>query len=89
MIGARLFAIAFAIVLGAVAVVAPQHASAQTEKPTIVLLHGAWADDSSWNGVIAPLLKAGYTVYAPPNPLRGLASDAASLGAFLKPSPAR
>jgi len=54
-----------------------------------VLVHGAWADGSSWNGVIAPLLKAGFTVYAPPNPLRGLASDAASLEAFLKRFPAQ
>ncbi len=67
----------------------PMAASAQTAasgaaKPTIVLVHGAWADASSWNGVIAPLLKAGYTVYAPPNPLRGLASDAATIANFVK-----
>jgi pimeloyl-ACP methyl ester carboxylesterase len=87
MIRARLFAVAMAIMLGAVALIAPQRASAQSTKPTIVLVHGAWADGSSWNGVIAPLLKAGFTVYAPPNPLRGLASDAASLEAFLKTIP--
>ena len=86
-IRARLFAVVMAIALGTIALIAPQRASAQTAKPTIVLVHGAWADGSSWNGVIAPLLKAGFTVYAPPNPLRGLASDAASLEAFLKTIP--
>ena len=53
-------------------------------KPTVVLVHGAWADASSWNGVI-PLLEAdGYTVVAPPNPLRGLPSDSAYLSSYLK-----
>jgi pimeloyl-ACP methyl ester carboxylesterase len=53
-------------------------------KPAIVLVHGAWADSSCWNGVIAQLQARGFTVYAPPNPLRGLASDAASIASFLK-----
>jgi pimeloyl-ACP methyl ester carboxylesterase len=53
-------------------------------KPAIVLVHGAWADASCWNGVIAQLHTAGYTVYAPPNPLRNLASDAATLVTFVK-----
>jgi pimeloyl-ACP methyl ester carboxylesterase len=52
-------------------------------KPTIVLEHGAWADGSSWAGVIRRLQNDGYTVVAPPNPLRGLASDAATLADFL------
>ncbi|HMD02647.1 MAG TPA: alpha/beta hydrolase [Candidatus Baltobacteraceae bacterium] len=56
-------------------------------KPAIVLVHGAWADATSWNGVITQLLSAGYTVYAPPNPLRSLAADAASIGAFVKAIP--
>ena len=43
----------------------------QQPKPTIVLEHGAWADASSWNEVIPILQHEGYTVYAPPNPLRG------------------
>ena len=43
-----------------------QTASLGKEKPTVVLVHGAWADGSSWNGVISRLLKSGYTVYAPP-----------------------
>src|SRR5215471_6059836 len=53
-------------------------------KPTIVLEHGAWADGSSWSGVVQRLQDDGYTVDAPPNPLRGLASDPAYLADFLK-----
>ncbi len=53
-------------------------------KPTIVLEHGAWADASSWAGVIRLLQADGYTVYAPPDPLRGLAYDSATLAGFLK-----
>ena len=41
-------------------------------KPTIVLEHGAWADASSWDKVILQLQEDGFTVYAPPNPLRGV-----------------
>jgi pimeloyl-ACP methyl ester carboxylesterase len=52
-------------------------------RPVIVLEHGAWADSSSWDGVIRILIREGFTVYAPPNPLRGLASDAAYLRDFL------
>lgn len=52
-------------------------------KPTIVLVHGAWADGSSWSPVTERLQKDGYTVDVPPNPLRGLASDSASMAAFL------
>jgi pimeloyl-ACP methyl ester carboxylesterase len=84
MIRARVFPVVMAAILTAVALIAPQRAYAQAAKPTIVLVHGAWADGSSWNGVIALLLKAGFTVDAPPNPLRGLASDAASIDAYLK-----
>ena len=53
-------------------------------KPTIVLVHGAWADASSWASVTALLQRDGYTVLSPPNPLRGLAGDAAYLAAFLQ-----
>jgi pimeloyl-ACP methyl ester carboxylesterase len=53
-------------------------------KPTIVLEHGAWADGSSWDEVIGLLQADGYTVYAPPNPLRGVANDSATLADFLK-----
>src|SRR4051794_19167933 len=47
--------------------------------PTIVLVHGAFAESSSWNRVIDPLLAAGHPVIAAANPLRGLATDAAAV----------
>jgi pimeloyl-ACP methyl ester carboxylesterase len=52
-------------------------------KPTIVLVHGAFADASSWNGVIGLLQQAGYTVIAPANPLRGVAADSAYTASLL------
>jgi pimeloyl-ACP methyl ester carboxylesterase len=51
----------------------------QPAKPTIVLVHGAWADGSSWSAVTSRLQRAGYTVDVEANPLRGVASDAAYL----------
>ncbi|TCC17452.1 alpha/beta fold hydrolase [Kribbella speibonae] len=61
-------------------------ASAQTEhkpKPTIVLLHGAFADGASWSEVTSRLQRDGYTVVAPAVPLRGIASDTAYLQGVL------
>ncbi len=52
-------------------------------QPVIVLVHGAWADASSWTSVINELQRRGFTVYAPPNPLRGLPQDSAYLHQFL------
>ncbi|MBZ9656903.1 alpha/beta fold hydrolase [Phyllobacterium lublinensis] len=52
----------------------------QPAKPTIVLVHGAFADTSSWNGVIKILEKDGYPVVAAANPLRGVANDAEYIG---------
>ncbi|WP_306214532.1 alpha/beta fold hydrolase [Actinoplanes sp. RD1] len=52
-------------------------------KPTIVLVHGAWADASSWNAVATELQSQGYTVLGPPNLLRGPVSDAAYISSFL------
>src|SRR6187397_834572 len=52
-------------------------------KPTIVLVHGAWADGSSWNAVSTELQTQGFTVLTPPNLLRGVASDAAYVSSFL------
>ena len=54
-------------------------ASAKTSKPTIVLVHGAFADASGWNGVTERLQDKGYTALAPANPLRGVSADAAYL----------
>ncbi|MEV7991290.1 alpha/beta hydrolase [Streptomyces sp. NPDC086077] len=47
------------------------------QKPTVVLVHGAFADSSSWSGVVEKLQADGYTVVAASNPLRGLHDDAA------------
>jgi pimeloyl-ACP methyl ester carboxylesterase len=48
-------------------------------KPTIVLVHGAFAESSSWGAVIDPLLDAGHPVIAAANPLRSVAADAAAV----------
>ncbi|MFF3500545.1 alpha/beta fold hydrolase [Streptomyces sp. NPDC003247] len=48
-----------------------------TTTPTVLLVHGAFADAASWSGVVAELQSHGIPVVAPANPLRGLASDAA------------
>lgn len=53
-----------------------QSAPAPSAKPTIILVHGAFADSSSWNRVIPILQQDGYTVVAAPNPLRGVRADA-------------
>jgi pimeloyl-ACP methyl ester carboxylesterase len=57
--------------------------SGHAAKPVIVLEHGAWADASGWSSVISRLQRRGFTVYAPPNPLRGLPQDSAYLHQFL------
>jgi pimeloyl-ACP methyl ester carboxylesterase len=59
-------------------------ADASSAKPTIVLVHGAWADASSWSEVTRRLQRAGYLVLVPPNPLRSLSGDAAYLSAFIQ-----
>jgi pimeloyl-ACP methyl ester carboxylesterase len=56
-------------------------------RPTIVLVHGDWADASSWNAVIAPLQDRGFTVVAPPNTLRGPSQDAPYLASYLQTIP--
>src|ERR687896_940432 len=52
--------------------------------PTIVLVHGAFAESSSWDGVIEPLQIAGHRVIAAANPLRGLASDATAVSDLVR-----
>jgi pimeloyl-ACP methyl ester carboxylesterase len=56
-------------------------------RPTIVLVHGDWADASSWNDVILPLQDRGFTVVAPPNTLRGPSQDAPYLRSYLETIP--
>jgi pimeloyl-ACP methyl ester carboxylesterase len=50
--------------------------------PTVILVHGAFADAGSWTGVIEELQSHGIPVIAPPNPLRGLASDSAYIASL-------
>jgi pimeloyl-ACP methyl ester carboxylesterase len=52
-------------------------------KPTIVLVHGAWADASSWNPVATELESQGFTVLAPPNLLRAVPIDAPYISSFI------
>ena len=59
----------------------------QQTKPTILLVHGAWADSSSWNGVVDLLLKDGYTVRALPNTLRDSPQTLPSSQRISNPSP--
>jgi pimeloyl-ACP methyl ester carboxylesterase len=53
-------------------------------EPTVVFVHGAFADSSSWNGVITRLRAKGVPVMAPPNPLRGLSADSAYIASILE-----
>ena len=52
-------------------------------RPTIVLVHGAWADGSSWNAVATALRGQGFTVLTPPNPLRSVTVDAPYVSSFV------
>lgn len=82
--------LALAVAIAGLLLSMSQLASARTvtatstgPKPSIVLVHGAWADSSSWNAVVTRLQHDGYTVYVPPNPLLGLTYDSAFLRDFL------
>jgi len=82
----RPFAVLTAVVvlMGALSVdAAAQPAPPLSAEPTIVLVHGAFADASSWNGVVELLQEQGHTVLAPANPLRGIAADSAYLRSAL------
>jgi pimeloyl-ACP methyl ester carboxylesterase len=69
----------------------PQSAGRRAEapKPTIVLVHGAWADASGWNDVINKLQHDGYPVIAPANPLRSMSADSAYIAIVLEQTPGR
>lgn len=70
------------LMLFAATVISPI-AFAQSDKPTVVLVHGAFAESSSWNGVAGILQQQGYPVVAVANPLRSVKSDARYLSDFL------
>lgn len=77
----RALALAAAMATSAGAMAQPTVRSA---KPTVVLVHGAFAESSSWNGVIAELNRDGYTTIAAANPLRSVAGDAAAVSAVVR-----
>jgi pimeloyl-ACP methyl ester carboxylesterase len=60
-----------------------EEVASSAPKPTIVLVHGAFADASGWSGVVQRLQDRGYTVLAPANPLRTLTGDSAYLTTIL------
>jgi pimeloyl-ACP methyl ester carboxylesterase len=88
----RLAALAAAMAVAGLLIPAAQAASAHPSvpaatgsqpKPSIVLVHGAWADSSSWDAEVSQLQHDGYPVYVPTNPLQGLHYDSAYLADFL------
>ncbi|MGW0804725.1 alpha/beta fold hydrolase [Nonomuraea sp. NPDC002799] len=89
--GMRLGLAALTLMLGLTATVAPASAVsaarpgavATTAKPTVVLVHGAFADASGFNDMIARLQAAAFPVIAPANPLRDVAGDAAYISSIL------
>jgi pimeloyl-ACP methyl ester carboxylesterase len=87
--------LAIAVTLPVVLVVSGNLASGQATtrhtpsapKPTVVFVHGGWADSSGWNDEITTLQKQGYPVLAVANPLRGLSSDADYVRSVLQTIP--
>lgn len=65
----------------------PSTWASRRDKPTIVLVHGAFADASGWADVITRLRRDGYPVIAPANPLRSLSFDAAYIKSVLEQIP--
>lgn len=61
----------------------------ETNAPTVVLVHGAFADSSGWNDVVRQLRAAGVKVQAVSNPLRGIATDSAYVASALRQIPGR
>jgi pimeloyl-ACP methyl ester carboxylesterase len=80
--------VAIAAITGALAFLVAMNltgsSSAAEPKPTVVLVHGAFADASGWDRVVQKLQKNGYPVIASANPLRGVATDAAYLASLLE-----
>jgi pimeloyl-ACP methyl ester carboxylesterase len=84
------FGLALLGLFSAVSVTTPSRRAAagvDGSKPTVVLVHGAFADASGWSGVIEELHGDGYPIIAPANPLRGLEGDADYLASILATIP--
>ncbi|WP_330350878.1 alpha/beta fold hydrolase [Streptomyces sp. NBC_00582] len=83
-VSASLFAAALVAGVGSAAPPVSAHAAhGDGPKPTVVLVHGVFADASGWYRTIAALQKAGYPVIAPANPLRDLSGDTAYVSSVL------
>ena len=74
----RIYTLAAFFWICALAYAAPANSAGQAEKPAVVLVHGAFADGSSWSKVISLLQARGYQVVAVQNPLTSLADDVAA-----------
>ncbi|GAA2871762.1 alpha/beta fold hydrolase [Nonomuraea rubra] len=89
--GLSLLLAALTVTLGVTGTVTPasaaQTATAGTPKPTVVLVHGVFADSSGWNATITALQQAGFPVIAAANPLRDLAGDAAYVSSIVDTIP--
>src|SRR4051812_50011680 len=83
---ASLLATVAALLIGS-ALTSSSALAKQPPKPTVVLVHGAFADASGWSDVIDRLERRGYPVIAPPNPLRGGTADAAYMRALPATTP--
>jgi pimeloyl-ACP methyl ester carboxylesterase len=84
---APVLALVALLALGAGGAAGAGSEAGQRPRPTIVLVHGDWADASSWNAVIRRLQDRGFTVVAPPNLLRGVSQDAPYLASYLQTIP--
>jgi pimeloyl-ACP methyl ester carboxylesterase len=82
-----LIALAWLVLVGGGGHAAATRQASSDARPTIVLVHGDWADASSWNSVIPRLQDRGFTVVAPPNTLRGPSQDAPYLASYLQTIP--
>src|SRR5690349_5010180 len=82
--GRMLLAAALAAIVLSTSLLATDAPARTRGKPTIVLVHGAFADASGFGAVTSRLQERGYTVIAPADPLRGPASDAAYVASVMK-----
>lgn len=79
----RTGATVFAVAAIGVAFSSPMSHAVPPGQVTVVMVHGAWADTSSWDGELAALERKGYQARAVANPLRNLITDASAVASFL------